>query len=308
MTLKTIKDVINKYIIYKKLQNISYRRNANSIDLETYFEQQNLKIEFGNRGPNNLPDFKNVIANNTIIGNNGSDWCMPYIILALNNIDGDKPNYEGFTGGNHNYNNTGLSDSSATARNLYIKYYADGKLLTSTDIGTCNQIRIEWCNYIQGANTIRENGSGGEILMEKRTLLFDGYEIEIIADIMPLENVLVKRWYFQGARLLNLNNVIFIGGDNRYADTLDNLPYSGNATPNAMLCYSDTNVLELEIDRTYDLGKGAFFEGNDGMFISGNSGNYKGYCYIIKETQLEANKHYYARAYYRFKPNISLNN
>ena len=93
---------------------------------------------------NNLPDFRYITADGRRKYNNSTDWFGPFVLEALSNIDGDDINNRTYTGGNHNYNNTGSMDSTATARNLSLSYYADGKELADGDRGFCSFIEISY--------------------------------------------------------------------------------------------------------------------------------------------------------------------
>ena len=111
-----------------------------------------------------------------------TDIFSPHIVKAVNNADGDNLNENGshreyFTGGNHQYNNSG-SGSTATAR---------CESFSVTDLG--HKVVVKWTNYIQGYNTTKVDGSGREIMREDVRL--DIANGMIYADIRhtALENI-----------------------------------------------------------------------------------------------------------------------
>lgn len=279
-------------------KRITYSLAGTKLSIKTAYGNRSLFIDFNKRGPNQLPDFTQINVDNTTLYGGSTDWIAPYIIAAKANIDGDDITHHYFTGGNHNYNNTGDSTGSATGRNISLQYYADGELLSDGDSGQCNEIQIVWINRIQGYNTRKEDGSGREILEETHVLVFDGVTACVTADIVPLEDVEIETWYGLHANVTNWPSIQYVGGNNRAIfNYLDNLS-SGNATPNAMKCTGNNGTLEIEIDRTYDLGKGILYNENSGMFTSGT----KAYCNIIKNSDLSKDDHYNLRGWFRFLP------
>lgn len=260
------------------------------------------QIVFGKRGPNALPDFKFITLEGRAVCTNVTDWFMPFVVSAVNNADGDDPTNQYFTGGNHNYNNTGDSSGTATARNLNLTFFANNKVCNVDDKGVCDKFAVEWVNNVQAYNTRKSDGSGREVLQEIHRLEFDGANIEVFTSIKPLEDVFMKTWYAYGAHIINYNNIIYIGGANRNSAALVNHSVSGNSTPNKAVCYSNNDVLEMEVDRSIDIGNGDMYSEDRGMFVSGS----KVYCFIIKDTNLTANNIYSVKGTYRFYPNKGL--
>lgn len=279
-------------------KRITYGLTGTNLTFSSNYGTEKLSIIFGKRGVNNLPDFKNIAVGSTNLYSGFTDWFASYIVASVNNADGDDISHHYFTGGNHNYNNEGDLTSTATARNISLEYYADGKLLVDGDSGQCDEIRIEFVSRVQGYNTRKADGSGREILEEKHILYFDGLSMKCETSILPLEDITIETWYGYQANIYNWSNIEFVGGTNRKVGLLADHPNSGNNTPNAMRCYSQTNLLEIELDRTFDLGKGDKYNGTLGMFTSGN----KAYCYIIENSSLSQGDYYWLRGWYRFKP------
>ena len=260
------------------------------------------EFEFGKRGPNNLPDFRFITVGGRIKYSNSTDWHGPYIIGAVNNIDGDDTGTITYTGGNHNYANTGSMDSTPTARNLYLKFYADGKELNTGDLGSAQNITIEWANRVQAYNTRKVDGSGREVLEERHRLVFDGFEWVSELEIQPLEDVRIESYYGFQCAVTNYPTIYMIGAVYRTPFSYTEPHSSGNNKPNKYVAYSNEDKLEMEVDRSYDLGTGFFYgdSGTDG-FRTISSG--KGYTYLISQRNVSANAVYGARAFYRFMPN-----
>lgn len=272
---------------------------ATDLLLEVNYGSEKLSFTFGKRGPNNLPDFKFVTAGNRELYLNSTDWLAPYIVAAKNNIDGDDIDNKTFTGGNHNYNNTGDTSGTATARNAVFVCYADGKLISTNESGNCDTITIKITNFVQAYNTRKVNGTGREVLTETRIITFDGAKFDCVTKIQPLEDVKVETWYgYQIGGAFSWNNVVFVGGVNRTPDVYTNSPISSNATPNSMECWSNTDKVILEIDRNYDIGKGTYYNSTMGMFASGQ----KYYCFLIKDADLAADACYFSRGSWSFMP------
>ena len=116
----------------------------------------------------------------------------PYIVNAVSNANGDRVN-EGFTGGNHQWNNQ-ASGSTPTAEEISLVFYADDTVFESGTVN-CSQFKIVETNRVQANNTCLEAGSGRNVLEEKITYIFDGYTLKITNEITPLEDIIIKRYY-----------------------------------------------------------------------------------------------------------------
>jgi hypothetical protein len=75
---------------------------------------------------------------------------------------------------------------------------------------------------------------------------------------------------------------------------------SGNNTPNMYVACSSDDRLEMEVDRSYDMGKGSYYSGTQG-FRTISSG--KGYTFLIGNLTAEGGDILGARGIYRFIPN-----
>lgn len=286
----------------KLKQSIQYSLNNGVITVTSGYGDGSIVVEFGRRGPNDLPDFRYITAEGRQKYNNSTDWHGPYIIGAVNNIDGDDTGTRTYTGGNHNYANTSSMDSTATARNLSLNYYADGKLIENNSEGTANIIEIKWTNRVQGYNTRKSDGTGREILEERHLLRFDGFEWVSELEIQSLEDVRIESYYGFQCAVTNYPTIYMVGAVYRTPFSYTEPHSSGNNKPNKYVAYSNEDKLEMEVDRSYDLGTGFFYgdSGTDG-FRTISSG--KGYTYLISQRNVSANAVYGARAFYRFMPN-----
>ena len=279
---------------------IQYHLKDGILTTSVNYDNDTFKVNFGKRGPNSLPDFRQIFVRNALSYSNVTDWHGPYVMSAVNNADGDQVSNQYFTGGNHNYNNTGSADAAATARNLSLKYFADGKLLADGDSGYAQHIEYQWVNRIQAYNTTKADGSGREVLEERHRMVYDGLSFETYIEIEPLEDIKIQTWYgLQTA--IGWTNVQYIGGTNRAVYKLTDGKASGNKLPSICAVYNDTDRLEMEIDRTLDLGTGILLpdEFAQGYFSTSYG---KCYSYLIKNADLSSGDIYGVRGYWRFIP------
>ena len=176
-----------------------------------YDSNNDIEIDFRKCGGNNIPNIYQIskIANKditpssnfniekTMILNSGTDWLGPYVISAINNIDGDTTSTNYFTGGWHNYTGniaSAYTKENATARNEYFEVYADGNNLNGTV--ECNLITIKFKNYIQASNTKKSDGSGREILSEEYLIKITPKNcMEIECEIECLEDLKMTTYY-----------------------------------------------------------------------------------------------------------------
>lgn len=161
---------------------------------------------------------------------NGSDFFGPYVVRAINNPDGDKPESLNFTGASHAYSGNTEGTTSATGRSEVNAILIDGAKQEEYS-GYCNTIDIFWTNYVQATNTKKEDGSGREVIKEEYHLHFNGDAFEVENDITALEEVEIVRYYglqigqgvdgyaYNISYVGSLNNVISANGNSKSADT-----------------------------------------------------------------------------------------
>ena len=282
-------DLNNIDYAYRKYGKSTSVRNIDDVSFPIYFDVENgvvnIVSKYGNnkdirfvinkKGPNNLYDFDKIykidnaskdpdrnIYRGDLFVNNITDFFGPYKVVALENIDGDNKNGDSykniFTGGNHDYNNTGIGgEGLATARNLDFKCCVNGKQYTDFR-GYCNFIDLYWTNRIQAQNTTKIDGTGREVLEEKIHLHFDGYKFTVDNEITALEDVGIQTYYGLQAYVSPFNpaNVFFRGSlVNRGVNTsVGSGSNSGDLNCNSVICESSTDRIEMNM-LNYDLGK-----------------------------------------------------
>ena len=266
------------------------------------------------KGPNSIFDFStiglveatspvsNVITPVKNIVAASGDWHAPYVVSAVNNADGDNVSSYYFTGGNHGYDNT--ANGVATGRTDNLKMYADGKTLNNDVTGYCNELRIEWDNFIQGFNTTKSDGTGREILREHITMIFDGFTWKSETTIYPLEAIKVQTWYGLQLFTANYDYVAYINGADGLIYEQSENSESGNAITNAMRFFNLEDTAIVEFDTMYDLGTRRFASATTkGFFARGSYG--KAYGTIIgTNTELVHGGVYSMRGSYTFKHEI----
>ena len=280
--------------------DIAYEKYDGDLYVSTKYGTGIINVIFGKRGPNQLPDFKKITIDGREKYNGSSDMHSPFTIKAVNNIDGDDVDNHTYTGGNHNYGNTGTTDYTATGRNVSLDIYADGKLLSNGEYGLATTITIKWVNRVQGYNTRKADGSGREIIEERHTIIFDGVNWVSTVELEPLEDVVIENYYGYQCPVSNYPNIHMIGADYKKEFAYTDPHNSGNSTPNVYIACSVDDRLEMEVDRSYDMGKGTYYTGAQGFrTISGG----KGYAFLISNLSASSGDIYGARGTYRFIPN-----
>lgn len=180
MQAKRVDDVITVVGKYNDLYNIEFNLSPQSVNKTTQLGDIYLIDKEGTR---------------TSYYKQTTDMVQPWCRLgAVNNIDGDKKASADliFTGGWHGYTNTNAG--TPTSRTVSV--------LTSTTLGSSYKIvkdlTVTVINHVQGYNTIKEDGSGREILKEVVKYTFKENKIDITVEATPLEEVTVLRYYFLG--------------------------------------------------------------------------------------------------------------
>lgn len=274
---------------------IKYLIDGQSIYLATNAGQNDFVIKLGPTVAgigNGLIDFRQFatqphsdkinIGSLVTLHSSSSDWFGPWKIKAKNNIDGDDPTTDAFTGGSHRYNN-GISGTTPTARLDSVNFYIDGNKVTAGS-GSASFVKIVWTNYVQAMNTKKENGTGREVLKETITLTFDGVVWRAFNEIVPLEDLTLVLYYgyqFTGVGAI-FTHWRFVNATNRGMDALE----SGNKNTLAVLANGTMNI-EMTLDETVDFGKrdfctsgttrGAFQSGSKMYFtIANNNGDLAG--------------------------------
>lgn len=234
----------NAYSIYAKIANdvaeLTYKYNG-VYDMTVQMQKKggNQLFDFNNwfltRNPSRtITDVPNTSTEGNSYQSNSTDFFGPYRVRATSNTDGDKATNNDFTGGNHQYNNTG-SGSTATARTANLVFYVDGRQVTTFE-GYCNNVKIEWDNFIQGNNTKKSDGTGREILKEHYKVLFDGKTFHVENNITALEELYIYTYYglqmTQQYANVNYDSFLFLGSKTMKATqkppVSPNMKYSGD--------------------------------------------------------------------------------
>lgn len=287
------------------------------VTVAKYSAEKDIVVELDVGGGNGLFDFRKIgfisnandeistnISSRVNVLDTTSDHHAPWIIYAVDNINGDDLNGGTFTGGSHGYNNT-ASGSTATARMENLRFFIDGMECTDKT-GYARTIEIRWTNYIQATNTKKVDGTGREVLRENHRLTFDGVRWESHVEVIPLENVSVTTWYGLQGVISPFNTVRFVGDVNRTPFAIANGSCeSGGISVHEIICSNDDDTMIIGVDNNYDLGDRHYAnKSTKGMF----TGGIKCYCSIISAGStdntptLVANGLYCLRGYYRFMP------
>lgn len=231
---------------------------------------------------------------------NTSDCFMPFKIKALENIDGDDPTSDNFTGGSHQYSNA-VTGSTKTARLGNVEIRVDGVKRTNFS-GHFDTLEMMWEAFIQANNTKKSNGTGREVLKEIITLRYVNGEFLCRTELVPLEDINIYLWY--GYAFYGLNpGGLSIGDHWKYIDGAErglDETESGNVNTKAMVAYTDKFHQEMWVDTAIDLGQRELVPANitNGAFKSGT----KGYFRIIDGNHnLNAGDHYYLYGKYIYR-------
>lgn len=274
-----------------------------------YDATHDLAVTLEKKGGNNLFDFslmglienatrtvsKDVASQVSLLSTPG-DWHAPFKIKAKNNIDGDQPTKDYFTGGNHQYNNTGTG-STATARCESVRFFVDGQEIANGD-GYAHFIEMRWTNYVQAQNTTKADGSGREVLQENHVLTFDGHTWTTHVELVPLEDVTIALWYGLQAFTTKCPMINYVGGANRGTfDTRTASSTCGDSTTNEMVLTGDAHQRIVSIDGGYDLGRSGVYSGTQRAFA-----HTYGKCYftVLQNYAASQGCKYYLRGAYRF--------
>ena len=295
---------------------VYYHIDGDVLDLiYKYSASQDMRVRMKKKGGNNLFDFyqfalidnatafvSSDYSGGTIRITTPSDWHAPFVMAAKANIDGDAVTSGHFTGGNHEYTNTGTG-GTPTARCTDLKFFVDGRQVAvgaeGVTEGYCDRMEIFWTNFVQAYNTKKADGTGREVMCERHRMLFDGVRFHSVVELMPLENVTVATWYGLQCATSHLwqGTAHYVGGELRGRFDVSTATSCGNKTATALVIEKDGGVLEMAIDPTVDIGDRRFYNGSEGIFTRPYS---KAYMNVIAGTELAADSVYTLRGSYRF--------
>lgn len=278
-----------------------------------YSATQDIRYKVGKAGSNELFNWRgfdfidnstdvvspkvDLTQNITVI----TDWFGPHKLKAANNADGDMPDSDNFTGGNHAYN--GDSTGTPTARTASYAFYVDGRKVTSF-LGDAYYVDVYWQNYVQATNTKKADGTGREVLKETFHMHFDGEKWTLDGMLEPLE-ALASWSYFgiQMSRASAYNGYIFYHDcpENRTWHATNAASSAGANTCHTITMHDGADYFEMHVGPD---GLGNFaLNPNDSSFFSTDS---KTYSNLIKgATGIAANSVYTYDGWYKWH-NMSL--
>ncbi len=291
-----------------------YLINGDSIKIAYHYNaDKDLMIEIRKKGGNMLMDFYRfslfergkkiwelIEDEIEILQTTPTDWHGPFIVEAVDNIDGDDVGSYKFTGGNHEYSNTGVG-GAPNARTTILKFYVDKNEVTQ-GYGYSNDIEIHWKNRLQANNTQKVDGSGREVLVENHIMKFDGKEFTTYFEICPIEDVYVRTWYgLQGVAPNTIYDTVrYVGGVDDSEHHIDDLIPCGNNSATKVIVTGKGHRFEMEIDTNVDLGDRRMYNETSGIFHTNWN---KFYFYVIRNQHLRANNTYKLKGTYRFLSN-----
>lgn len=294
----------------------AYELDDTGINVIYKLKDIDFMVRVGKFGGNGLIDFHKfgVIKNDSIMPSNDfanvdilktsyTDWHSPFQISALNNADGTNKKDNGdfyihFTGGNHQYNNSGTG-STPTARLVSVSFMVDNKLI-SNGIGYGNRLEIKWVNHVQGYNTTKDDGTGREILKEIHTMIFDGRDWLSHVELVALEDLKMTTGYGFQASLSNLwnDNIRYIGGTNRMQISTSTDSNCGENKACRFVAEGTEYGMSVEVDNTYDVG--TLVHKTDRNYIFTSSSSSKTYFHMINNMDMLQGEHYCFRGWYHF--------
>lgn len=252
----------------KGLMAIKIENNTVSFKPTKHDADNDVLINMKHTGGNSLFDIYNIglvenksdIVNtnfeaDTLCFTNPTDWLGPLCVAAVNNIDGDNPTSEYFTGGNHRSNNSGIG-GVITAEENDLKFYVDGNLVTSFE-GYASSLRIEWNNSLQAYNTTKNDGTGRYVLKQYYTLEADtSGKIDITIKLIPDEDVILQKYYGFAIYCDTGTEYSYPGTDtNRYTYTIGtDIVNSGDLHAVEVSAHNIID-LRLAINNAIDLGR-----------------------------------------------------
>lgn len=311
MTIKekveTIGGKIN-YVIHDDGEGVTLIAKYNSLN--------DIAITLEQKGGNHLFDFykfgligntsKNISRSaegQTLFLETESDWFAPFVVKALNNIDGDSTEYDTFTGGNHQYNNQGAG-STPTARGTSLVFKADN-MEVAEGTGSCSHFEMDWTNLVQATNTKKSDGTGREVLQENHRLIFDGEKFEFFVDLIPLEDIKMMTWYgaqwtWGAGGRIPYPNIRYIGAADRDEHECSSASSaSGDHTCCHMVGYGESHEMRVDIDENYDLGDHKFYQSGTSAMFTATYG--KGYCNFFSVNDIDEDTMYSLHGWYHFK-------
>lgn len=160
-----------------------------------YSDSQNMVVEFGLLGINELSHMKKIsLENSNVLTSDftnlvdfhliSSDWVSPYGLTAVNN---PLTSFAGTVGGNHG---TVGAAGFPTARREGVVFYADNLLMEDGKVYFCDKVMVKATHYIAAANTIdTTTGTKRDSVKEEVLYTITPKNAEVSVSLTALEDV-----------------------------------------------------------------------------------------------------------------------
>lgn len=294
-----------------KGKSIYFQKSNDVIQIgNKYNKTEDIEVEWGKNGANNLFNFISLgfnqnteeIVSYELFGSpafsSATDFIGPHIILAKENINGDKPQSYDFTGGSHAFN--GDASGTPTASTTDIKFFVDGKEITEDKEGYANKITIEWTNKVQASNTKKEDGTGREVLEEHFKMTNDGEKYTIESQITFLEDVQWERYYgLQAAYGTFWDEYVSFSDEETSPANKDR--ESQKKLVSKITLNKDANWLEIGMDNGVGIGDREYLKNPPGAFNVSKAN--KAYFWLVDGADFDKGDIVKFKGHYRFYSN-----
>ena len=183
-----------------------------------------------------------------------ADWLSSHVVYAATNVDGD---FESTDEG-HPSGGRCLCGSASTARTVSVRVFADQCELADGESAYASDVKLVWTNYLQGSNTQRADGTGREIVSETFTVTMadqDVAAVHVSCEICAMEPVRYRE--YGGMQMYNDadGSIYFVGSTTkRGPHAADQVVEISDLNCRMIRQVKQGDVLEMEVDGTFDLG------------------------------------------------------
>ena len=293
---KFIKELVRQHLGVQRTET-----DQINVFMSGYDENVDLECRFTRKSGNNLPDIqgwyrcvntgaKVLTASDGTeesILKSSSDFLGPSVVYAVNNMDGDFPTLTDrkLTGGWHMYDSMTSGDYSATARNVSLDIKCDGKSIAQGEQARGDEVVITIVNRLQASNTEKADGTGREVAeLTYRITFRDDFRADVYGTIKALEEIHYAEFIGISAYLMSGQPFRWVGSRVNRQPIVPSASAqrSGDKNCTSILQTGVTDVFEIAIDPTYDLGTMYANQWSNSFTSSSN----KGYAnYINQDAQ-----------------------
>lgn len=295
-------DVLRKKSMY-------YKVGGDSISIVSKFDSQyDLKIVFSKGMANELMTFTRVglVPNSNSDLNPKSIDSLPTVILnttSSDNIGPIKTVSNGWIGGNHTFQNDGITHTADTISHAF--YGEDGEHLSDEMEGYTDKLVVEVLNNLYDPVSL---GIGNQVPIIKENVVYkvsDG-NIEVNVSHSVLDSINIESYYGMQGVFSNSFNEVFVS--NSIQDNY--IPYesSGNWNAGSLGDYPDIDAIftrnsitkftqAMVINRNFGIGKGS--EITAGTAFAFKTGQ-KIYFYLIRDKSFSSGDVYSWSGTYRW--------